>query len=305
MVVATLPNGRRILAQIGRPLLLFFVVAVCSSLLNRMDHPFRAIAIPDMTFSVLGAALGILLGFRTNSAYARWWEARTLWGALVNSSRTLARQAVSFPALGLGRKQEEAREFAYQLIHLQIAFVHALRCALRRQPPWEDLSRLLDENTVTYLQTQGNVPAALLVLMGDQLAAAASAEVVNEWRMQRIDSTLTDLSNIMGGCERIKNTPLPRQYDFYPELFVWVYCLLLPFVLVEELKLFTPVVTVMMSFVFLVLNRIGKNLEDPFENTVYDVPLTALSTTIESNLRQVLGDKALPQPVVPVDGIVW
>jgi ion channel-forming bestrophin family protein len=306
MVVSSRPRIGRILEQIYVPLLLFFLISVIVVVLNGTSHRFRSIAIPDLTLSVLAAALGILLGFRTNSAYSRWWEARTLWGALVNSSRSLARQALSFPnGGGVGLKQEEARQFAISLIYQQMAFVHALRCALRRQAPWPEIQSFLPASTVEILQTQQNVPAALLIVMGEQSATAAENGILNEWRLQRIDSTLTDLSNIMGGCERIKNTPLPRQYDTYPELFVWAYCVLLPIVLVEEMQLMTPFIIVIMSCVFLILNRIGKNLEDPFENKVYDVPLTALSRTIEINLRQMLGESNLPPAIVPVDGILW
>jgi putative membrane protein len=123
--------------------------------------------------------------------------------------------------------------------------------------------------------------------------------------LQSIDATLTELTAIQGGCERIKNTPMPRQYDQYPELFVQIYCLLLPTVLVQELGWLTPAVTALVSFVLLVLNRIGKNLEDPFENQVYDTPMTALSRTIEINLLQTLEEKSLPVAVQPVKGVLW
>jgi len=304
MVVQKSPSWFRILGQVGRPLCLSFVVAVVVTVLELRSHPFKAIPVPDITLSVIAAALGVLIGFRTNSAYARWWEARQLWGRLVNSSRSLARQAVSFSACG-GERQSEANRFTRTLITSQIAYVHALRCALRGQPPWEDIGPFLDPQTLAALQEQQNVPAALLQRMGRYAAEAADTGLITEWRLQRVDATLSEITDVQGGCERIKNTPLPRQYDYYPELFVKIYCLLLPTVLVQELGWLTPVVTGLVSFVLLVLNQIGKNLEDPFENQVYDTPMTALSRTIEINLLQALDEKQLPPAMGPVKGVLW
>lgn len=305
MVVGTQPNGPRIIRQIAKPLMVFFVISLSVSYINQLDHPFKAFAIPDLTMSLLGAALGILLGFRTNSAYDRWWEARKLWGSLVNSSRSLARQIISFTDIAPRDRAAEAADAAKKVVYYQIAFVHALRCALRGQDPWPDIKIFLDSHSLQRLTGQINIPAAILQQMGEYCAQLCGSSLLSELQLQRLDSTLTDLANVQGACERIKNTPLPRQYDFYPELLVKCYCFLLPLVLVDELKILTPLATLLISFAFLVLNRIGKNLEDPFENRVYDTPLTALSRTIEINLRQTLGETDLPNPVKPVDGILW
>jgi putative membrane protein len=305
MVVQYKTNWSRILRQIGRFLLVLLCLSIVVTALEYVDHPFQRIAIPDLIVSVLGAALGILLGFRTNSAYARWWEARQLWGALVNSSRSLARQAIAFTRDLGGEQQAAGDRFAHDLVYTQMAFVHSLRCHLRKQPPWEAITPFLNERLLTKLQGEQNIPAAILQSMGEYAANGANRGLISEWRLTRLDSTFTDLANVQGACERIKNTPLPRQYDHYPELFVQAYCILLPFVLVEELKLFTPFVTLAVGLVFLILNRIGKNLEDPFENTVYDTPMTSLSRTIEINLRQTLGETQLPPPVQPENGVIW
>src|SRR4051812_43175294 len=294
MVVTSTPNWGRMFHQVSSPLAVIALIGIVAAAVNAIEHPFKAIAIPDLTVSLLGAALGILLGFRTNSAYDRWWEARKLWGSLVNSSRSLARQAISFIQAPSTDQQDQAQDYARRLVYHQIAFVHALRLALRKQEPWEELSRVLDTPTISALRRDMNAPAAILQKMGENTAELGRRGFVSDLQLQRLDSTFTDLSNIQGGCERIKNTPLPRQYDFYPELFVKAYCTILPFVLVEELKWFTPLVTALIAIVFLVLNRIGKNLEDPFENRVYDTPMTALSFTIETNLRQALREKQLP-----------
>ncbi len=303
MVVSNYPYWPRILKQIGKLLAVLFVLSIVSVWLDRRHHMLRVIQIPDTMVTVLGAALSILLAFRTNSAYARWWEARMLWGSLVNNSRSIARQAISF-ARHSGN-QEAAGQFIQTFVKRQIAFVHAMRCALRGQAPWSDIEPFFEAGSVAALKTVRNVPNAILEQMGEQLTTAVEQGVLNEWQMQRIDTTLSDLSNILGGCERIKNTPLPRQYDYYPELLIKLYCVILPFVIADQVGIFTPAVTLIVSFAFLVLNRIGKNLEDPFENRPYDVPLTALSRTIEINLRQMINLPPIPAPVEAQDGVLW
>ena len=305
MVVDNYPSWPRILRQVARPLCLFVAVAIVVTILEKRSHPFKAIPIPDITLSLLGAVLGILLAFRTNSAYARWWEARQLWGRLVNNSRSLARQALSFTHHVEEERRTEASRFARSLISSQIAYAHALRCALRNQDPWSDIAQWLGNDALDGLRNQKNVPAALLQSMGLHLAEAADAGMISEFRLQRLDATLSELTDIQGGCERIKNTPLPRQYDYYPELFVKAYCLLVPTILVQELGWLTPLATALVSFVLLVLNRIGKNLEDPFKNEVYDTPMTALSRTIEINLLQALKHEQLPPAIQPVNGVLW
>ncbi len=305
MVVDEYPSWPRILRQVARPLCLFVAVAIVVTVLEKISHPFKAIPIPDITLSLLGAVLGILLAFRTNSAYARWWEARQLWGRLVNSSRSLARQAITFTRYVEAQDDPGAMRFVGNLILRQITYVHALRCALRDQEPWSEIENRLGREEAEALRKQKNVPAALLQTMGLCLSEAAGKGLINEWRLQRLDTTLSEITDVQGGCERIKNTPLPRQYDYYPELFVQAYCLLVPTVLVQELGWLTPVATALVSFVLLVLNRIGKNLEDPFSNAVYDTPMTALSRTIEINLLQALREEQLPPAVQPIRGVLW
>jgi putative membrane protein len=305
MVVASTPNWTRILKQIGPALVFFVAVACVAAFVNTLEHPFQNIAVPELTITVLGAALGILLGFRTNSAYDRWWEARKLWGRLVNTSRTLARQAITFSGVSETSIPCETNPFALDLVYSQIAFVEALRCALRKQEPWTDIAPYLSPAQIASMKDQSNVPLAILQHMAHRSADAARRGAISDLQFHRIDATLTELSDIQGGCERIKNTPLPKQYDTYPELIVKAYCFLLPLVLVDRLKYFTPLLTLLIAAAFLALNRIGKNLEDPFENTVYDTPMTALSRTIEINLRQMLREESnMPAPIAPADGVL-
>jgi putative membrane protein len=124
-------------------------------------------------------------------------------------------------------------------------------------------------------------------------------------RFTNIDRTLTDLCNVQGACERIKNTPLPRQYHYFPRLLVAMYSVLLPLGLVEGLGLATPVVSTLISFIFISLDTIGKEIENPFEYTVHDTPMSSLTRSIEINLLQNLGRENLPRDIRPVDGFVY
>ncbi len=126
---------------------------------------------------------------------------------------------------------------------------------------------------------------------------------IAQWRA--MDASLSDLMNAQGGAERIKNTPMPKQYDYFPKLFVQIYCTVLPLALVLNMGWLTPLGSTLVGFIFLALDKIGRDLEDPFENTIYDVPLTSITTTIEINLRQLLGETSLPKPAQPVRGVLW
>lgn len=261
------------------------------------------LAVPSFPLGMVGSALSIFLAFRTKSAYDRWWEARTLWGALVNSSRTIARQALTLIS-GREGEEEQVCDLQRRLIHLQICYVHALRCHLRNQNPYPELRSRLDAATIASLREHKNVPAAILLAMGKLIRRAHALGWIDTYRWTTLDRTLTDLTDIQGGCERIKNTPLPKQYDYFPRLLVAFFCMLMPFGLVEGLGLLTPIASTSLSFIFITLDRIGRDIEAPFENSVHDTPLTSLSRTIEINLRQLLGDRH-PNDLHPVSGFVY
>jgi ion channel-forming bestrophin family protein len=222
---------------------------------------------------------------------------------VVNNSRTLARQALTLVDRPKPEVAEPGCEVA--LVELQIAWVHALRCHLRKQNPFPELQSLLPAEVVEGLRIERNVPAAMLLLMGRVARKLFEHGRLDSIRLTAIDSTLTDLCNVQGACERIKNTPLPRQYEVFPRWLVAMYCVMLPIGLVGDLGLLTPAVSSLVSFIFVTLETIGRDLESPFENTVHDTPLTALSNAIELNLKQHLGETDLPTEVRPVHGFVY
>lgn len=292
----------RIWPQVSRKLGVLLVLDVTVATSYVLGAEFLALS--SLPLGVIGSALSIFLAFRNSSAYDRWWEARTLWGGLVNSSRTFARQTVT---LIVGQDDDDPETVASlqrRLIVLQICYVHALRCHLRQQRPFAELRRWLDDDTLDELRGQRNVPAAILTLMAGTLRDAHARGWLDSFRWTALDRTLGDITDVQGGCERIKNTPMPKQYDYFPRVLVNFFCVLLPFGLVEGLGLLTPLASTCLGLIFITLDRIGREIEQPFENTVQDTPMTSLTRTIEINLRQTLGERP-PSELHPVAGFVY
>jgi putative membrane protein len=305
MLINYRPAWWQIFRSVGPSLIAVLVVAVAATLFDWYTHYLRILSIPDLPLTLIGALLGILLGFRTNAAYGRWWEARIIWGAIVNDSRTWARQVMSFTAANGEVTLERVRSFRREMIYHQMAFVNALRCHLRDEDPFEELSQFLGDNDqVAKLRAEKNVPIAIIRHMAMRLADATAAEMLSDFRFVALNNTLSRMIDHQGGCERIKNTPFPKQYDYYPEFIARVYCYLLPLVVCDSLGFVTPVLTLLVALALLLVNEIGKELESPFDDLVNGLPLSAICRTIEINLRQHLGETHLPMAIVPIKGVL-
>ena len=265
------------------------------------------LALPEAPLSIFGGVIGVLAGFRNASAYARWWEARTIWGSIVNNSRSFARQVlamISGPDTDQ-RTEIERREVQCKLVLLQIAWVHALRHQLRGTPPWEEIAELIPEHDIERLKRQSNVPLAIQQEIALLVADCRRSRLIEDMPWVSMDRTLSILMDCQGASERIKNTPMPRQYDTFIRFFINIYCLLLPFAMVEHLGLLTPLGSTFAGFIFLALDQIGRDLERPFDNLPHDISLTAISRTIEINLKQMVCEENIPQPLAPVNGVLW
>ena len=306
MIVASGLNLVRMLKNIGLRLVLllaFDMVVACMYVFGGVTW----VSLPDIPLTIFGSALGVVVGFRNNSSYGRWWEARMLWGSIVNNSRSVAREALTMivtpdkdPA-----EQAEAEQVKRHIVILQIAYVHALRCLLRGLQPWDELRKLLSEEELVEFRQHSNPPVAIQQKMGALLETSFERGWLDTMRWTAIDRSLNALMDAQGGAERIKNTPLPKQYRAFPRLFVTCYCLLLPLAMVSHLRLFTPLGSTLVGFIFLALDEIGRDLEGPFDNTVHDVPLTSITRSIEITLKQLLGDSHVPAPEKPIDGVLW
>lgn len=307
MIVPKAPQLWRMLRYVGWPLLALVGWDVAVVIAYKVLH-WEWVGSKYVPLALYGSAIGIIVGFRNNSAYARWWEARGLWGQVVNNSRSLARQVCSTMHPNPeqhGADVVDLDTMKRRLILHQIAYVHALRQHLRKLSPWEEIEPLLEAEQISALRLSKNVPLSIQQRMGGLLRESKNRGWIDRLEWQAMDRNLDDLADAQGGTERIKNTPMPKQYDFFPMLFVQIYCLLLPIGMVENLGWFTPLGSTLVGFMFLALDRIGRDLEDPFENTVYDVPLTSITRTIDINLRQLMGETHLPPAAEPVHGVLW
>jgi putative membrane protein len=285
---------RRLMRHVGGELIVLLAYDLAVTFSYMLGH-LNWVSIPELPLPLLGSAIVLITALRNNAAYARWWEGRTLWGAVVNNSRSFARGLIAMLA-------DEAERTA--LVRAQIAYVRALRLHLLRRPIAAEIAPLLDEATLARVTAAANVPAALQMAIAARLAAAAQARDIDPVRLGALDATLSQLANAQGGLERIKNTPLPPHYTQLPQLFTIIYCLLLPLGLVFNLEFVTPVGSTVIGFMFLALDRIGRDLEDPFDGTVHDVPMEAIARTIEIDLLQTIGVAAVPPPIAVKDGVL-
>lgn len=308
MILPKGPHLGRMLTYVGMPLVYLFAWDVCVVAVYKVLH-WTWIGLSDLPLGLYGSVIGLIVGFRNNTAFARWWEARILWGSIVNNTRSLGRQVCAMvdSASRTVPESEAAAvgELQRRLIYLQIAFVHALRQALRGLDAREELTRLLEPEDLEMIARAPNVPLAIQMKTADLLREARDRRWIHAMEWQAMDRNVDDLADAQGGAERIKNTPIPKQYDYFPMLFVRAYCVLLPCGMVSHLGWLTPVGSTLVGFMFLALEKIGRDLENPFENTIFDVPMTSICRNIEITLRHMLGEKELPDPVRPERGVLW
>lgn len=235
-------------------------------------------------FTLIGIALAIFLGFYNNASYDRFWEGRKLWGALLIDTRSLYRQASTIGGYTAGTA--ELKEF----LHLLIAFAYALKHQLRQTNAATDLQRLLPALLAESILAAHFKPAMILLEMGKWLQKGKENGKIDSITLTTIDHNLSGLSNILGGCERIASTPIPFTYKVLLHRTVYLYCLLLPFGLVDSIGWMTPLIVVFIAYTFVALDAIVNEIEEPFGTAPNDLGLNAMCKTIEASLREMAGE---------------
>lgn len=267
--------------------------------------------LPISISSVLITALTIFLAFRVGEAYGRWWEARQLWGKMVNLSRSFTRSVLTLH----WPEGVEGESLSRELVYRHIAYINALRIRLREAAAYADAKKhyteweamLLEADLPRYRAVK-NVPAFLLLrqseVIKDSLGAAVSERIA--WR--ELNGLLTELTDVQGGCERIKHTIFPDSVTYFTRVLVWFLAPILLLTVLEEKSLIYDmlevVVVILTALVFVVIEQLGRDLKNPFENEPNDTPMSALCRTIEIDLRQHLGEDDLPEPLEPVKGVL-
>ena len=284
---------RYVFGKIRYEVLVITLYAVGIALLYNNFHVTR-ISIPLAVPGILGTVISLLLGFRSNQAYDRWWEARHIWGAIVNDSRTLTRQVLCFTEVDFeGDGVQHMRE---RFIKRQMAWSHSLSRHLRGLNALQGLEKYISRREVDFLANYTNVPAALLELHSRDLNKALEMGWINQFQQVELDRTLSRLCDSMGKCERIKNTVFPVTYSQYIHFSLLLFIGLLPFGVIQYFGIMEVPVVVAISSCFLLIEKMAIHLQDPFENKPTDTPMTSIANTIERDLRQMLKDQELPEP---------
>lgn len=254
--------------------------------IGTLDHNtfLRKISIPLPITSVMGTIVSLLLAFRTAQSYDRWWEARKIWGEIVNDSRTLIRQVKQF--LPDTASETGLKEFAER----QIIWCYSLSESLRKTPYSTDVGSYINGHKIT----ANNIPAELLNRHSDQLALLSKTYNMNENKQVQIDTTIARLNDAMGKCERIKNTVFPKSYSLLIHFLIYMLSSILPFGLDDGYPALEILLTIIISLMFIAVEQTAIIMQDPFENKPTDIPMTALCAIIENNIKEICTDLAIP-----------
>ena len=232
--------------------------------------------------SLLGFVIGLLLVFRTNSAYDRWWEGRKLWGALVNNSRNFA---IKIHAI-LPASEKESRNLYKVLIP---NYVFAMKEHLREGVKLEELE---DNQFISHqkLAKANHIPNLIASRMYQCLHELYQNKAISGDQLITIDRELNAFTDIIGACERIKNTPIPFSYNLFLKKFIFAYTLTLPFGLAYDLHYWTIPICTFILYIFGSLELLAEEIEDPFGTDTNDLNTQGISETIKSNVKEILED---------------
>ena len=296
------------------------------------------LAIPFVPVATIGTAVAFYVGFKNNSSYDRLWEARRIWGSITNASRSWGILVLDYVvSSGSGEQSQSAASLQpihRQLIYRHLAYITAIRIQLRQKPVWElhhdmahtiierieafrqcsldkELSRFLSDEEIHEIMKHPNPATFLLRQQSAQLRELRKGHYLSDYYHVDMERMLTEFYNQQGACERIKSFPFPRQYAFFSFVFTWLFIFVLPYGLLSEMAKFSgwhiwltvPFYTVI-AWIFNTMEVVGDTSENPFENSINDVPMTAICRNIEIDLRDMLGETNLPKRVQAVRDIL-
>ncbi|WP_128544795.1 bestrophin family protein [Larkinella soli] len=270
------------------------IVLLIGLITNLLTVFFRGY-LPEMPLTIptfLGTAISILLSFKMNQSYDRWWEARKVWGAIVNDSRSFVIQLQSFLDDG---DPAVIRKLAYR----QIAWCYSLGQSLRGQDPVEGIGPLLSETDRTAISGHVNKPLAILQLNAGDIRNLRQSSAIDVFRHVQLDQTLVRFCDSMGKAERINGTVFPSTYRHFLHFIIYLFVVSLSISLKNVQMIFEIPLLLAISAGFFLIEKSALHLQDPFRNRPSDVSVTAIARTIDINIRQLLGEKEVPEPVKP------
>jgi putative membrane protein len=275
----------QLLPRLGVLFIIAFLITVFKETLFKYN-----LHLNPAPFTLFGIALALFLGFRNNASYERFIEGRRLWGSLLNTSRSLTRQALSLPD-----KPRDVKETSL-FINGLIALAYALKHQLRHTDPAADLDRLLPSALATRIKAARYQPALLAKELGHWVQSAKNRGHIDSISQQSFDNNLNLLTDAIGGCERIAGTLIPYSYSVLLHRTIYVYCFLLPLGLVDSLGWMMPIFVTFIAYTYVALEAIADELETPFGLSPNDLALDAICRNIENTLLEMDDRPLRPDP---------
>lgn len=254
-----------------------FFVALLHKFGVSVSMPFLSALIPNIV-------LGLLLVFRTNTAYERFWEGRKAWGSIVNTVRNLSRQIW----VSIDEKEPKDRENKISALRLLIAFAIATKLHLRSEPVNSELEPFMSQSRYFKLKTMNNPPLEVAFWIGDYLQDQYKHKHLNAHQLTALQSLINILVDNLGACERILRTPIPIAYAIHLKQLLLLYCLALPFQMVRDLTWWTGPIVALISFTLFGIEEIGIEIENPFGHDANDLPLDAICATMKRNIEDLI-----------------
>ena len=262
-------------------------------------HDWMGLDLPVVPVTIVGGALAIFLGFRNNSAYDRWWEARKIWGGIVNTNRTLGSSIMTFPSEKHGAATfSEIEIWKKSIVYRQICWLYTLKAHLRKQAHSDKMLDYMSKEEYEELMKKTNKPAQLLHNQNQAVAYAFENGMIDSFRHMELAKLIKELYSLQGMCERIKNTVFPFYYNYFTKVFLWLFIFCLPFSLAPLMNGYTAMaMSIGISFIFYILDKSGEITEDPFEGRAADTPMSTITRSIEIDLLEMLGEENTPKPL--------
>jgi len=289
---------------------------------------WKFIAIPWVPIALIGTAAAFIVGFKNTQTYNRLWEARQIYGGIVNTSRTFSMTVKDFVYV------DNATHL--QIINRHCAWLTAMRFQLREPRSWENMGKsyyteykqfytiaekensleealkeYLSDEELAYILSKKNRATQLIALQSKTLKQLSEQGKIENFRYIELSKRLAELYDHQGKCERIKNFPYPRQFASINMFFIWLFVLMLPFGMLNEFQKIgenyiwlTIPFTIVVGWVFTSMEKVGESTENPFEGNPNDVPITAMSRTIEIDLKDMFDETDLPKPLTPINNIL-
>ncbi len=259
----------------------------------------RFFTFPAFIPATLGTVLAFFIGFNNNQSYDRWWEARKIWGSIVNNSRTFTRQILTFVQ---DKGNPEIKAQKRYMVKRHITYLYALKMNLRNEPDKYFYKHISDLDYVK-VKHQTNLPNALLMCQSDDILHLYEKGYIDQIQFLELNKMLTEHTNDLGASERLKNTVFPTVYNFYSKYFIWIFIYCATMSMGNGVGIWAIPFGTLIGYAFFTIQSLGQLLVNPFEkDNKMGIPLDSITRTIEINLLEMLKEKDIPEPIQSVRG---